>query len=183
MGRAVTRELAQRAAGLREAFDRSFAAPARPEPRPLLGLLAIRSGGQAYALRVSEVAGVHTQRPVTPLPGGHPGLLGLAGLRGVLVAVYDLGAVLGGSAAISPRWLVVAAGAGDVAFAIDALDSHVRVDPDALARSTSATPATGADAYRGWPVVRIGDLTRTVVSVPYLVESVSATQRGVDSHE
>ena len=90
--------LAVRAEALRSAFDRSFAEPAHFDTTPMADLLAFHAGSQAYALHLSEIAGLFADKKITRLPGRTAALLGIAGFRGAIVPVYDLSALLG-----SPR--------------------------------------------------------------------------------
>lgn len=128
-GNAVS--LSLRAAALREAFDRSFAVPRPPNPPPSEDLLAIRVGEEPYALRLSDIAALHPDRRITPLPGSMPALRGIAGFRGAVVPVYDLAALLGQPPAEAVRWHAIAASA-PVAFAFAALDRQLRVPRDAI---------------------------------------------------
>jgi chemotaxis signal transduction protein len=123
--------LAARAAELRLAFDHSFISPARIETMPKEDLLAIRIGSDAYAIRLSEVAGIFSHRKITRVPGRIATLLGIAGFRGTIVPVYSLPALLGHPTVESPRWLVVALKA-PVALAFETLESHLRVARDAI---------------------------------------------------
>ncbi|WP_438010991.1 chemotaxis protein CheW [Sorangium sp. So ce321] len=123
--------LAERLAELRRAFDASFAAPAEARPEEPARGLAIRAGDRRLVARVDELAAVEPCRRIVPLAGGPPGLLGLAGLRGRLVAVYDLAALVGGRpragvAGPAPRWLLVCAEHPEIALAIDELEGHAR---------------------------------------------------------
>ncbi|XYI02824.1 chemotaxis protein CheW [Sorangium sp. So ce1128] len=124
--------LAERLAELQRAFDASFAAPAEARPEEPARGLAIRAGDRRLVTRVDELAAVEPCRRIVPLAGGPPGLLGLAGLRGRLVAVYDLAALVGGrpragaAAGPAPRWLLVCAEHPEIALAIDELEGHAR---------------------------------------------------------
>jgi chemotaxis signal transduction protein len=123
--------LAARAVALRDAFDRSFAAARPPDPPPGVDLLAIRVGAEPYALRLSEISGLHPDRRITPLPGAAAVLRGIAGVRSAIVPVYDLAALLGHPQAEDVRWLAMAADER-VAFAFAAVDGHLRLPPDAI---------------------------------------------------
>jgi chemotaxis signal transduction protein len=146
---------------LRGDFDRSFAEPARRHDVEHGGLLAVGAGGRPYALRLSQTAGLHPDRPVTPLPGPQPALLGLAGFAGTVVAVYDLAALLGHPGTGRPRWLVLAAGTPMLALAFHELDGHVRVPADAIVAEASTD---GGGCLRG--MVTLGGDTRPIVDVP-----------------
>ncbi len=128
--------LTERARELRAEFDGSFSvarveAVAAHEP-----FLAVRLAGNPFAIRLSEVGGVFVDRRITPLPGGRRGFLGLAGFRGVIWPVYDLGVLLGFGAEAAPRWIVTARGAA-VAFAFQAFESHVQVERGRIASSSN----------------------------------------------
>jgi chemotaxis signal transduction protein len=117
---------------LRDDFDNSFAEPARSHDVEHVELLAISAGDRPYALGLSQTAGLHPDRPVTPLPGPQPALLGLAGFAGTAVPVYDLAALLGHPGPTRPRWLVLAAGSPPLALAFHDLDGHIRVAATAI---------------------------------------------------
>lgn len=146
---------------LRGEFDRSFTEPARSHAVDHVELLAVRAGGRPYALRLSQTAGLHPDRPVTPLPGPLPALLGLAGFAGTVVPVYDLASLLGHPGAGHPRWLVVAAGSPALALAFHELDGHVRVAADAIVAEAAND---GAGCLRG--MVTLAGGTRPIVDVP-----------------
>jgi len=78
-------------------------------------MLSIRVGRDRHAVRLSDVAALEVRCAVTPVPSEHPELLGIAGLRGAVVAVFDLAALIGASSGDAP-WLLLAKGA-PVAFA------------------------------------------------------------------
>ena len=65
------------AAVLRRLFDDSFAAAATVESARLEGLLAIRLGSDPYALRLSEIAGLHAGVKIVPVPSANAQLLGI----------------------------------------------------------------------------------------------------------
>jgi chemotaxis signal transduction protein len=132
-------QIGERAAELRRDFDRSFAEPPRARRPPSVDLLAIRLGGEPFALRLSTVAGVFASKKLTPLPGASPDLLGIAGFRGSVVPVYDLAMLLGYPASDRPRWLVLAA-AQPVALAFEGLDGYLRLPLDRIARPEQPQP-------------------------------------------
>jgi chemotaxis signal transduction protein len=124
--------VAERTAELRADFDRSFAQPARRHDVEHDELLAIRSAGRPYALRLSQTSGLYPDRPVTALPGPLSALLGVAGFGGAIVPVYDLAALLGHGVPDRPRWLVLAVGAPALALAFHELDGHVQVPSESI---------------------------------------------------
>jgi chemotaxis signal transduction protein len=155
-------DVTARLAGLREEFDRSFAEPARQHDVEYVELLAVRAGGRAYALRLSQASGVHSGRPITSLPGPQAALLGVAGFSGAIVPVYDLAALLGHPVPESPRWLVLAAGSPPLALAFHRLDGHVRVLATTIVDETDAHASR--DVLRGMVCLPGG--TRPIVDLP-----------------
>jgi chemotaxis signal transduction protein len=126
--------------GLREEFDHSFATPARRHDAVHTELLAVRAGGRAYALRLSQTSGLWPDRPVTPLPSPVRALLGVAGFSGAILPVYDLAALLGHPVPERPRWLVLAAGSPALALAFHELEGHVRVPEDSIVTEAAEHP-------------------------------------------
>ncbi|HEX5741407.1 MAG TPA: chemotaxis protein CheW [Pilimelia sp.] len=148
---------------LREAFDHSFAAAPRPATEAGDHMLAVRVGSRPYVLRLTETAGVFAGLPLTPLPGPLPALCGVTTVRGTVVPVYDLGALLGDPpAAAPPRWLALVAGAPPLAVAFAQLDGHLKVPADALV----GHPAGGAADGCLSALVRLPDQARGVVDLP-----------------
>ena len=122
--------LATSARALRDEFDSTFAlAPEAPDisAQPLL---AISAGGQAYALRLASIRGLYVDRRVQSLPSRLPELLGLTGLRGQAVPVFDLAALLGQPSQRPPRWVALAAGRHNAAFAFEQFDAHHTAQAD-----------------------------------------------------
>ena len=152
--------VAERLAGLRADFDRSFAEPVREHDEEHTELLAIRAGGRAYALRLSQTSGLFPDRPVTPLPAPAHALLGVAGFSGAVIPVYDLSALLGHSLPERPRWLVLAAGSPPLALAFHQLDGHLRVP----ARNVVTERRPGTDSLCG--MVSLPGGTRPIVDLP-----------------
>jgi chemotaxis signal transduction protein len=140
---AALSHITQRAAELRLAFDRTFAEPVRLDTTFKEDFLAVRVGTQACAMRVSEITGLFADRKITPVPGGHAALRGIAGFRGSIVPVYDLQILLGHSSSETLRWLVIAA-AAPVALAFAGFDGQLRVSRDAI---VSEPPRPGSRDY------------------------------------
>lgn len=148
-----------RAIALRAAFDAAFAHPATPEPAAGVDLIGLRLGAADYAIRMSEVAGLRMGLYVTAVPTPMPELMGVAGIGGVLVPVYDLAASLGLPAAAG-RWTVLVEG-GTLALAFTVFTGHFRVDPAAIAER-GRIPGDAVHIHqfaihagRSWPVIDI----------------------------
>jgi purine-binding chemotaxis protein CheW len=111
---------------LRAQFDRGFAAPpSEPEP-PQTVLLRVRIGGAPHAIALAEIASLHADLAITPLPGPVPALLGVASIRGVSALIYDLRVALRLDAVAHPRWTVLVRGT-TAGFAFDGFEGYARV--------------------------------------------------------
>jgi chemotaxis signal transduction protein len=111
-------------------------------------------------------------RRVTPLPSPSPEFLGVAGIRGTLVAVYDLPALLGHAAAAGRRWLLLAKAVEPVAFVFDTFEGQLSASPQQFV----------ADRSDGAPrhvkrAVSVGGRLRHVVDLASLVEAISSRAR------
>lgn len=153
---------ANTASDLRKAFDRIFAEPPAPAAEATADYLGICIGGAPYAVALTEIGAVFADRKIAPLPSGARELLGVAGVRGDIVPVFGLAALLGTSGGDRPRWLVLAAG-GQAGFAFDALDGHLRIPVAAIALSANPGGFVRANAV-------IGNEARPIVSIASLME-------------
>ena len=152
---------------LREQFDQSFQMAAGGGGVEQLDFLALRIGGDRYALRLSEVASLQADRRLVPVPSLLPELLGIAGFRGTLTPVYDLRALLGYSAGDALKWLVVAHWPTPIAFAFDGFDAHLRASTDQVSLAEAETGA----AIQG--AVHDGDSVLPLLHLPSLVEGIA----------
>jgi chemotaxis signal transduction protein len=164
--------IAERAAELRLAFDRGFAEPAGLGRGTREALLAVRVDTQPFAISLSEISGLFADKKVTPVPGSHAALRGIAGFRGAIVPVYDLQILLGHTATsgtATPRWLVVAA-AAPVALAFTAFEQQIRA-----ARSAFLPQPSGAEA-RGYirEFVRTRKFSGPLLHLPSVLEAINA---------
>jgi purine-binding chemotaxis protein CheW len=167
-----------RAADLRLEFDRTFAAPAAAPPATV-DLLAVQVAGEGYALRLAGIAGLFADRRIVPLPGAAAELLGLAGLRGGLVAIYDLGAILGHTRSESPRWVALARGEKTVGLAFDELGGFMRVALQDLTQGAGAAP-TGRYVRE---VVHVDGGLRPVVDMASILETIEGLSRQASRSE
>jgi chemotaxis signal transduction protein len=170
--------LVDRGAELRVAFDRSFAQPARTDAAGAEGLLAIRTGPQASAIRLSEIAGLFAGKKITPLPSHLAALLGIAGFRGAMMPVYDLGMLLGHPASEAPRWLVICL-AAPVALAFEAFDGHLLVSRDGIL--PEETTGRARTYVRGF--VRANDVIRPIVHLPSVLDAIREQAPGTAPRE
>jgi hypothetical protein len=155
-----------RAAAMRAEFDRGFAQPRRVERPDTDRLLALRVGGDPYALRMEEIASVAVDRRIVPLPGPLPEFAGIAGLRGAIVPVYDLARLLGYPGDGRARWLAVLS-AAPVAVAFAAFDGYI-----VRAGGSITFEAAGGDSRHLRLVARAADFVRPVISLASVVEAI-----------
>ena len=114
-----------RADELREAFDRGFAEPPAVVAGAGYELLRIELAGEPYVVPLADVTSLHVDLRIVPVPATVPTLVGVIALRGEILAVYDLRALLGLATARSARWVVVVKAIG---YAFDGFAGHLRVD-------------------------------------------------------
>ncbi len=164
-------DLDERAASMKAAFDETFARSPHALETATEDLLAIRIGGDPYALRVRELTALLVDRRVVPVPSPRPELLGLAGVRGALVPVYGLSSLLGyGTNGAAMRWLAVCGRAQSVGLAFDELESFLRLPRPSLhpVDRSDATRPHLAEAFR------VGPATRRLIDTRSILNSLGA---------
>jgi|GEM_PF-3478345 len=112
---------------LRADFDGAYAEALRSPPEDGANLLALKLGGDPYALRMGDIARVMAGSVLVPLPSKTAAFLGLVGLGGEILPVWDLGSLLGyPRSRHTPRWLASSAGAPHWALAFEAFDGTLK---------------------------------------------------------
>lgn len=119
-------DLRARLSELKQRFDTAFADPPPSAAEELEDLLVIALGSERYLLRLREIEGLYLDRAITPVPSPLPDLLGVTDFRGELVAVYDLGALLGYPRTPVTRYLARMPSRG-VGFAFARFEGHLRL--------------------------------------------------------
>jgi chemotaxis signal transduction protein len=158
------------AAALRRLFDASFAAPAASRPERREDLLAIRVGSDPYALRLSEIAGLHVGVKMVPVPSPAVQLLGIVGIRGIMAPIYDLAALLRYPPAPNPRWLIFARASPPVGFAFETFECHLQVSQSSLANGNGEDAGTGGTGQHMRGTVRGAEALRPIIHLASLVE-------------
>jgi chemotaxis signal transduction protein len=153
------------AAALRRAFDRSFAEPLPAGLAAFEDFLAIRIGGTAYAVRLPEIAGLHAGRKVVPIPRTAPELLGIVGLRGTVVPVFDLRVLLGCPEGAGPRWLMLARSSQPVALAFEQFEGYLRI-------AAAPEPALKTSRHISEAVLVAG-VPRPIIDMASLLEAIA----------
>lgn len=161
-----------RARELARAFDRSFAIARPAAPPALRDFLAIRVGGDSHAIALMEIAKLVPLGKLTALPGSPAECLGLAGVRGAVVPVYDLRALLGYPVgANTAPWLAILAGAR-VALTLDAIDGHLRLSDSGM---SGAAPTGHSSHIRH--VVKTQDAVLPLVDIGSVLEAIRGLSR------
>ena len=95
--------------------------------------LLVGVGNERYALPVRDVIEVAALEELTTVPGAPRAVIGVQNLRGQVVPVVDLGAVLGLPGTRGPDAIVIVDDAGDPAgLAVDRLMDVEAVDATAM---------------------------------------------------
>jgi purine-binding chemotaxis protein CheW len=153
---------------LRDAFDRSFSSTAEVERIDVESFVGIGVGDGSYAVRLSEIVGIHSEKRVARLPSPLPALLGVVGVRSGIVPVYSLRAFLGyGALRDAPRWFLIAGSKEPVGLAFERFDGQFKLGREALAPVEGR--ASGAHVRE---VARIHSGTRAVIDVGSIVLAV-----------
>jgi chemotaxis signal transduction protein len=167
-----------RALEMRAAFDRSFAEPPRTEEAPLQDFLGVRVGTDPYAIRLADISGLFADRPITPLTSDDPAFLGIAGVRGAVVPVYDLGAFLGYPPGAARRWLLLI-GRAALGLAFEAFEGHLRLPRAAL----TAQVGHEGSAVLVQEVLHAVGLVRPIVQVTAILQTIEQGTRRRGHHE
>lgn len=145
---------------LREVFDQSFTRAVGTSAARWQDFLQIRLDGHVHVLLLDEVSCLQPLNWMTPIPGPLPALIGIIGHKGEILPLYDLRILLGRSATVAPRWMVVSRQT-NVALAFDAFDKHLRHPDEAVAQPAGAQAAGDhirthlqADG-QNWPIVSL----------------------------
>jgi purine-binding chemotaxis protein CheW len=127
------------AIALRREFDAAFASPEAAGREQTEGLVVVRVDRELrVALRLADLAGLHECPAIQSLPGAPPAQLGVAGLRGNLIAVLDLAASLGRPRVAAGRWLALWRADPTVGFSFEALEHFLQVAPGRIRRGAGA---------------------------------------------
>jgi purine-binding chemotaxis protein CheW len=171
MSEAMSR-IAERAAEIRREFDHAFSRPVAFDTAIKEELLGIRVAEQRYAIRLSEIAGLHAGKEITRVPGGDAALCGIAGFRGAVLPVYDLQLILGHPASERPRWLVIAAMV-PVGLAFAAFEGQLRVPREDIVSQSGRSDAAGITPE----FVRAKNFSGPVLHLPSILDAVKALKR------
>lgn len=109
-------------AAQREAFDHAFTQAPTPARATGRSVLALRIGGERFALRLEQVSALQRRERIVALPGCAPWVLGIVAVRGRLAPAYSLARLLGCKETADERWLVLHGDNEPLAFAFSGFD-------------------------------------------------------------
>ena len=154
---------------LKRSFDQSFQQPLVERGQELVHLLIVRIGSSRFALKVAELAGLARAQTVVPIPGADAGLLGLSGLKGRMVAVHSLAAMIGCQELSTEqnRWMVLCRRQKEIALAFTAVTGTMMVprtelSPVSPGAPPHATDAVGSGTAQLW-LLDVGSIAETIV--------------------
>jgi chemotaxis signal transduction protein len=155
-----------RFADMRRAFDQSFATPHVDVSESLERMITIRLGGEPFVMRASHISGIARAKRIVSLPSRSPEVLGLAGIRGTLVPVFDLRGILRlKPCASTPSWLALVVDHVPIALGFDEFDGQVELSPANLYADESSTPRKHVQL-----LARIGSSVHPVIDIPSILE-------------
>jgi chemotaxis signal transduction protein len=176
--------MANRAADFRNAFDKTYALP-RVSGENTAGedFLAIRIAGDGYAIRLREISGLVKGRRIVACPSEVPEFQGIAGVRGTLVSVYSLPALLGYHIDIERApWLLLCGGEESIGFAFTEFTGFARALPGQIYSETGRN-APSTQSARTAQVLRVGREVRAIVSIHRLLERCLGTAKTRNSKQ
>ena len=165
--------LSKSAAELRLQFDNTFAAPPPGRAEGNESLLTLRAAGVALAVKTLHITAVAKPRRIVPVPTRVPvpGLLGITALRGTLLPVYDLAALLGLPAPVrESSWLMLTGPETPVGIIFDEFEGQIEIDRKCLYESG------GYGSRKHLRVTaKVNDAHRAVIDIPGIVEEIRNT--------
>lgn len=153
------------AAQLRRNFDQSFASLPAAKATDQERILLVYCAAELLAIRCSQIARLLKLGRVVPLRSQIPELLGLTGVRGAAVPVFDLAPLLGlPGRAREPHWIVLVRSESPVAFAFDVLEGQVDVTHASIAngQQSAISPFLRQSVRAGFAMRPLVDLFAVV---------------------
>lgn len=113
--------------------------------------LTFKSEGRFYALPAASVAEVLRVPPLARVPQAPRSLMGLINLRGAVVPVASVSALLGrdGATTTPASRLIVLDGASPVALAVDEVTNLVRIAPEKVKTAEAGVASESGEYLRG----------------------------------
>ena len=142
---------------MRTAFDTSFAEPVQEGAAQRQPVMQIRVGTRMFAVRVLDTLGIARAGRIIAFPTRIREMLGLAGIDGNLVPVFDLAALLNVTGTGNPAFVLLVGCDVPVGLAFDALETTLQV-----ALNEPGGPAAGRHIRA---VVPLGSVMRPLIDI------------------
>jgi chemotaxis signal transduction protein len=146
----VSEALEETVRRLRATFDDAFASPRVERAVELHAVLVVEVAQRIVALRTSQIGGIAARPRILELPGAPPFVVGLTALRGVVLPVCSLAAILGVGGGRSDAWIAWVDADPPAAFAFDRLLGLFQVPAADIVPADLGLPCTpGAARIEG----------------------------------
>lgn len=184
----VAKTFPHRATTSASAENRAARDDATGEPEAeRIALVSFTAGGRTYALSLERVAEVLALPPnVTPVPRAGIAAMGVVALRGGVLPLLSLPALLGLIApepGMDARIVVARLGGTEVGLVVDALGPILRLVPDDVDPVPSALSRGGTTAVDAICRVDAAGTLVSVLSADHLLEGTTVTASPVRSHD
>ena len=127
----------------------SDSAPEQAKPTESLRVCLVALGEESFAIDLGQVLEVFEPESITPVPGMPAALVGVTNLRGTIIPLVDLRAVLGVSASVLPKYTVVVRhGTQQVGILVEGIPKIRSVRSDDLAAHPGHTVAEGLRDFK-----------------------------------
>jgi chemotaxis signal transduction protein len=157
---------------LQQNFDHTFALPPSMDSPLDEDLLTIRVSGDPYAIRLVDIAEIISGCSVVSVPSVMPDLLGLAGIHGGIIPVFDLSSILGyGPDPGSPRWMTLCGSEEPVALAFSEFEGYLRLQKSALHADEDFREKREHVKYVT-NIANTPDGARAVISIPLIMANI-----------
>ena len=127
----------------------SDSVPEQAKPTESLRVCLVALGEESFAIDLGQVLEVFEPESITPVPGMPAALVGVTNLRGTIIPLVDLRAVLGVSASVLPKYTVVVRhGTQQVGILVEGIPKIRTVRSDDLAAHPGHTVAEGLRDFK-----------------------------------
>jgi chemotaxis signal transduction protein len=159
-------DFTERLRELRRVFDEGFASPPQATIERGSAYLEVGTGENRVLVDLEEVAVMEVRRKIVSLPGTRRAFLGLAGIRGKLVPVFDLGQLLGyETSSGAGAWVLVSRSDRPLGLAVESFHGLREVRPE------ERRPAESLQT-RHFSAVVPGDWLRPVLNMASLLAEI-----------
>jgi hypothetical protein len=164
--------LSERLLEMRGTFDAAFGLPRAARATDIEQAVIIEVGAHMVACRIGQITRFEADRKIVPL-AGPTGLVGIAGIRGRLIPVYNLAVVLGASATGATRWLALCGGHDMIGLGFERIDRFVH----ARGQDVCALPEAGPAAHMR-EQLRVGTASYNILDVASVLTAIKSRSSG-----